>query len=67
MTAFVSNFRFNFWQEKLDEKKDVIAKLTYQLEAALADARRQAENQREKNIAKVELNKEIWHLTKHQN
>ena len=31
-----------------------MAKLTYQLEAALADARRQAESQREKNIAKVQ-------------
>jgi hypothetical protein len=29
--------------------------LTFQLEAALADARRQAESQREKNIAKVQI------------
>ena len=42
-----------FTKEKLDEKKEIVAKLTYQLEAALADARRQAESQREKNIAKV--------------
>ena len=43
----------DFYQEKLDEKKDIVAKLSFQLEAALADARRQAESQREKNIAKV--------------
>ena len=41
------------FQEKLDEKKEVVSKLTYQLEAALADARRQAESQREKALAKV--------------
>ncbi|XP_046844612.1 outer dense fiber protein 2-like [Xenia sp. Carnegie-2017] len=39
-------------QEKLEEKKETVAKLTYQLEAAFADARRQAETLREKNIAK---------------
>lgn len=47
-----SNY-FLFLQEKLDDKKEVVSKLTYQLESALADARRQAETQREKNIAKV--------------
>ena len=44
-----------FFQEKFDEKKEVVSKLTYQLEAALADARRQAESQREKALAKVRL------------
>ena len=54
MTSGLKQSLIICFKEKLDEKKEVVAKLTYQLEAALADARRQAESQREKNIAKVQ-------------
>lgn len=49
----ISFFFIIFWQERFDSQRVENERLIHQLEVALTDAKKQAETQKEKSMAKV--------------